>query len=274
VAVDWSTEWFTSTVWILGVTLAAALGSWLIGWLLTRSTEWGRQFARLAFPYFSPRGPEGWRPLLTALGVLALAIAAVRVSVLNSYINSGLFTALQELDAGAFARFVGIFALLSVAALAQALLAFYFQQRLVIRWRVWLNDRILDDWLGCTAYHRGRYTSRPVDNPDQRIQEDVASFTSESTSLAVGAVSSLVSLVSFTLILWQLSGPLNLLGVEVPKAMVVIAYLYVVVATVIAFWIGASADRAELPERAIQRVVPLRPGAAAGELRRHRVPPG
>ena len=47
-----------------------------------------------------------------------------------------------------------------------------------------------------------------------------------------------MSLVSFTLILWQLSGPLNLLGTEIPKAMVVIAYLYVVVATVIAFRIG------------------------------------
>jgi putative ATP-binding cassette transporter len=237
-AVDWSTEWFTSIVWIVSVTLAAALGSWLIGWLLTRSTVWGRQFARLAFPYFSPRGPEGWRPLLTTLGVLALAIASVRLSVLNSYINSGLFTALQELDAGTFTRYVGIFAVLSVGFLAQALLAFYLQQRLIIRWRVWLNDRIVDDWLDGRAYYRGRYTASAVDNPDQRIQEDVASFASSSTSLAVGAVSSLVSLVSFTLILWQLSGPLNMLGVEVPKAMVLIAYLYVVIATVIAFRIG------------------------------------
>ena len=237
-AVDWSTEWYTSTFWIIGVTIAAALGSWLIGWLLTRSTVWGRQFARLAFPYFAPSGPEGWRPLLTALGVLALAIASVRLAVLNSYINSGLFTALQELDAAAFTRYIGIFAVLSVGFLTQALLAFYLQQRLVIRWRVWLNDRIVDDWLGGTAYHRGRFTSAPVDNPDQRIQEDVQSFTQQSTTLAVGAVSSLVSLVSFTLILWQLSGPLTLLGTEIPKAMVVIAYLYVVVATVIAFRIG------------------------------------
>ena len=124
-AVDWSTEWYTSTFWILGVTIAAALGSWLIGWLLTRSTVWGRQFARLAFPYFAPSGPEGWRPLLTALGVLALAIASVRLAVLNSYINSGLFTALQELDAAAFTRYIGIFAVLSVGFLTQALLAFY-----------------------------------------------------------------------------------------------------------------------------------------------------
>ena len=47
---DWSTEWFTSIVWILGVTLAAAVGTTLVGWLLVRSTAWGRQFRRLARP--------------------------------------------------------------------------------------------------------------------------------------------------------------------------------------------------------------------------------
>ena len=236
--VDWSTEWFTSIVWILAVTIAAALGTALIGWLLVRSTVWGRQFARIGLPFFDPRGGQGWGPLLTALGVLALAISAVRVSVLNSYINSGLFTAFQQLDAATFTRYIGIFAILSVAALAQALLAYYLQQRLVITWRVWLNDRIVGDWLGGAAYHRGRYTAEPVDNPDQRIQEDVASFTANTTTLGIGAISSLVSLVSFTLILWNLSGPLSVGGVEIPKAMVLIAFLYVIVATVIAVWIG------------------------------------
>ena len=55
-AVDWSTEWFTSIVWIIGVTIASAVGCGLIGWLLARSTVWGRQFARLTVPYFTPRG--------------------------------------------------------------------------------------------------------------------------------------------------------------------------------------------------------------------------
>lgn len=167
-----------------------------------------------------------------------LAILAVRVEVINSYVVNGLYTALQQYDPAAFLRYIGIFSILSVIALAQALLAFYLQQRLVIRWRVWLNDHVLHDWLDGRAYHRGRYTAAPVDNPDQRIREDVASLTSESVTLAVGAVSALVSLVSFTIILWELSGPLTLLGVEIPRAMTFIAYLYVIIASVIAFRIG------------------------------------
>ena len=77
-----------------------------------------------------------------------------------------------------------------------------------------------------------------VDNPDQRIQEDVATFSSDSMALITGAITSMVSLVSFSVILWQLSGPLTVAGVEIPRAMVFVAYLYVIVATVIAFRIG------------------------------------
>jgi len=238
VTVDWSTEWFTSLVWIVGVTLAALVGCVIAVALLTRFTVWGRQFRRLAFPFFSPRGPEGWRPLLNAFAVLLFVIIAVRVQVVNSYITNGLYTALQELDAPTFGRYILIFTVLSVAALAQTLLAFYLEQRLVIRWRVWLNNHVVGDWLDGRAYHRGRYTHSSVDNPDQRIQEDVASMPAVSMSLATGAVGSLVALVSFTLILWQLSGPLVLGGVEIPRGMVFAAYLYVIIATVFAFRIG------------------------------------
>jgi len=238
VAVDWSTEWFTSAVWIIGVTIVAALACALATALLTRFTVWGRQFRRLSFPYFSPHGPEGWRPLLNALAVLVLVIFAVRVQVVNSYITNGLYTALQQLDAAAFGRYVLIFTILSVVALTQTLIAFYLQQRLVIRWRVWLNDHLVGDWLAGRAYHRGRYTASAVDNPDQRIQEDVETFPQVSMTLATGAVGALVSLVSFTLILWQLSGPVALGGVEIPRGMVFAAYVYVLVATVIAFRIG------------------------------------
>jgi vitamin B12/bleomycin/antimicrobial peptide transport system ATP-binding/permease protein len=238
VTVDWSTEWRGSLIWILVVTVLAVLASALVLAVVVRFTEWGRQFRRLAFPYFGPRRGQGWGPLLNLLAVIALAIAAVRVQVVNSYITNGLYTALQDGDAAGFGRYVLIFAILSVVALAQALLAFYVQQRLILRWRVWLNDHIVDDWLDGRAYHRARFTTNPVDNPDQRIQQDVANFLSGAMTLGVGAISSLVSLVSFTLILWQLSGPLTVLGVEIPRAMTFAAYLYVIVATVIAFRIG------------------------------------
>jgi vitamin B12/bleomycin/antimicrobial peptide transport system ATP-binding/permease protein len=238
VTVDWSTEWLNSLVWIAGVTVLAVLGSAVVLALVVRVTRWGRQFRRLAYPYFVPRGGQGWGPLLNLLAVIALAITSVRLQVILSYLINDLYSALGGMDAATFGRDIGIFAILSVFFLAQALLEFYVQQRLILRWRVWLNDHIVDDWLDGRAYHRARFTSAPVDNPDQRIQQDIATFIADTLSLGVGAISAMVSLVSFTVILWALSGPLNVFGLEIPRAMTFAAYLYIIVASVFAFRIG------------------------------------
>jgi putative ATP-binding cassette transporter len=237
-AVDWSTEWFTSLVWIAGVFTAAALSSAVLVALLSRYTVWGRQFRRLAFPYFSPRGDAGWWPLLSVLLVLLLAIASVRLSVLFSFYSNDLFTALQQLDVAGFWQAIATFAVLATIHVARVLFEFYIQQGLVIRWRAWLTDRMIGDWLDGRAYHKGRYTPAAVDNPDQRIQEDIASFPDNSITLGIGAISALVSLVSFTIILWQLSGPLPVFGIEIPRGMTFLAYIFVIIASVIAFRIG------------------------------------
>ena len=118
------------------------------------------------------------------------------------------------------------------------LVTFWIGQAQIIHWRLWLNQRMLGDWLNGAAYHRGRFVTTPVDNPDQRIQQDITSYASDSQSLALGAVSSVVALVSFTIILWQLSGSLTVFGFQIPRAMVFLAYIYVIIATVFAIRIG------------------------------------
>ena len=149
-----------------------------------------------------------------------------------------MYTALQQLDAAAFWRTIVIFAVLATVNVLLVLINFYVAQRQIINWRLWLNERMVDDWLGGAAYHRSRYVAEPIDNPDQRIQEDITSYAGISQTLALGAVSSMVSLVSFTIILWSLSGPLTLFGVTIPRGMVFLAYIYVIIATFIAFRIG------------------------------------
>ena len=149
-----------------------------------------------------------------------------------------MYTALQQLDAPGFWRSLVIFGVLATIRVLLALITFYIAQRQIINWRLWLNERMLDDWLAGAAYHRSRYVAEPIDNPDQRIQEDITSYAGVSQDLALGAVSSMVSLVSFTIILWGLSGPLSVFGVTIPRGMVFLAYIYVIIATLIAFRIG------------------------------------
>lgn len=238
--IDWGTEWLTSLLWILEVTAYVVIGFVVVAWLLATRTVWGRQFWRISGAYFTPdrRDPSTWRPLLIIALLLLLTVTSVRLDVILSYSNSGLYTALQELDADSFWLYIGIFCVIATVSVLLALISFYISQRQILRWREWVNERVLGDWLDGAAYHRGRYVEEPVDNPDQRIQEDITSFANVSQGLALGVVSSMVTLVSFTVILWGLSGPLTLLGVEVPRAMVFIAYIYVIIATVIAFRIG------------------------------------
>jgi putative ATP-binding cassette transporter len=239
-SVNWSTEWLQSLLWVLGVWALVVIGFALVGWFLIRRTRWGRQFWRLSGMYFIPRhrGWVAWRPILTVALLLMLTVASVRLDVLLSYQGNGLLTAMQRLDAPAFWKYIGIFGILATINVVLVLFTFWVSQAQIIHWRLWLNQRMAGDWLSGTAYYRMRFVSTPVDNPDQRIQQDVTSFTSDSQSLGLGAVSSCVGLVSFTVILWQLSGPITVFGLQIPRAMVFLAFIYVIIATVFAFRIG------------------------------------
>ena len=238
-SIDWGGEWVTSAVWIVGVFLAALVGSVLVGWLLLRTTVWGRQFRRLVGRYFRPgRELRSWGPLLLALSLLFMTVAGVRLSVLFSYWANDMLTSLQKGAVAGFWATMVLFVPLAGIWIVYQLLNVYATGVLTIKWRAYTNHMVVDDWMRGDAFHLGNYVKDRVDNPDQRIQEDVYSFVSTSIELIVGAVGSLVSLVSFTIILWQLSGPIPIFGMEIPRAMTFIVYLYVIIVSVIVFRIG------------------------------------
>ena len=233
---NWQRQLVDSAIWLASAFGITAVALAMVAVVLARTTDWGRKFWRLAWPYLTPR--RSWRPLLTLALLLLLAMAAVRMTVLFSFWYNGFYSALQALDQTAFWRFLGIFSVLACVHVVRALADSYVGQAFDIHWRVWLNDRLTRDWLGAGAYYRGHFVDEPVDNPDQRIEQDISMFVTGSRTLAIGALSAIVSLVAFTGILWSLSGPLTVAGVEIPRAMVFVVFLYVIVATWFAFKIG------------------------------------
>ena len=136
-----------------------------------------------------------------------------------------------------------------------------------------LNNLIVDDWLRGEAYHRGQYVKGAVDNPDQRIQEDVASLHLDSAGLALGAIGSLISLVRSRSSCGSCPARCRSSGIEIPRAMIFIAYIYVIIASVIAFRIGRPLIRLNFLNELFNRLLPLRAGPAAGRHRAHRVLP-
>lgn len=234
--VEWNSAVFDSAMWVLRAYVMTAAAFVVVIVLLARFTRWGGQFWRLAWPYFNPkRSPVP----LVILGVeLLLTVWAVRMTILFSYWYKDFYDTIQNLDEAAFWHFMGVFAVLATIHVVRSLMDYLVGQTLDINWRTWLNYQLTDDWLDARAYYRDRFLDHPVDNPDQRIQVDITDYVVTSRTLAMGAVSAVLSIVSFTGILWSLSGPMTILGTEIPRMMIFLVYIYVLVTTVVAFWIG------------------------------------
>jgi putative ATP-binding cassette transporter len=111
-----------------------------------------------------------------------------------------------------------------------------------MRWRIWLTKQYLGDWLGNQVYYRLELESRGTDNPDQRISEDLRLFTSGTLDLALGLMRETVTLASFAVILWSLSGalPLAIGGHEMsmPGYLLWAALVYAVAGSVLAHYVG------------------------------------
>jgi putative ATP-binding cassette transporter len=201
----------------------------------------------LAKPYWvSDQRRKG---LLLLAAVIALSLGLVGINVLINAWNNDFYTAIQEKRVDAFYGLLGKFTVLAFAFIIMAVYQLYLQQMLQIEWRTWLNERYLADWLHERAYYRlqllGRETASAlegVDNPDQRIAEDLRFFVDYTLSLALGLLSAVVTLVSFVTILWTLSGPLRFtLGageVTIPGYMVWFALLYAVAGSWLTHKIG------------------------------------
>src|SRR3954468_14068996 len=257
-SLNWGDELITSLVWVARAWAIAAVCTLVMLTLLARFTTWGRQYWRITGDYFKGRQSI---PVWSLLGLLLASVMIdVRLGVLFSYQSNDQFSALQAaFDGDGAAKDVAIegfwaamvlYGGLAVADIVRSLLDVYLMQRFIIRWRVWLTQRLTGDWLDGDAYYRGRFVEPPIDNPDQRIQQDIDTFTTgtgegpntptvgTSQTLVFGTVFAIVNVVSFTPILWGLAGPLTVFGVTVPKALFWMALVYVFFTTVVAFWIG------------------------------------
>ncbi|GFG48827.1 multidrug ABC transporter ATP-binding protein [Mycolicibacterium agri] len=261
-SIDWSHEFVNSSIWVLLAFAITAPCVLIVLVLIGRITEWGRQFWRITGPYFTGRQSLVVWVLLSVL--LVLTIISVRITVLLSYYANDVFTALQVAlqglaageraltDSGihGFWVTIGIFVILAVVHVVVTLTDIYVMQRFIMRWRIWLSGRLIDDWLDERAYYRRQFLRHPTDNPDQRIQQDIDIFTTgvgghtnnplygSGSTLLFGAVAAVLSVASFGSILWRLSGPLTLAGLTIPRALFWIVIGYVSAATVVAFIIG------------------------------------
>ncbi len=125
--------------------------------------------------------------------MVALTLGLVFLQVLFNEWNRLFFEALQNKDFASFGPLLVRFGILATLYIIGAVYRLYFQQMLQIRWRVWLTNQFVDNWLSRRTYYRMEVAGRTADNPDQRIAEDIQLFTSTTLSLALAACSRTLS---------------------------------------------------------------------------------
>jgi putative ATP-binding cassette transporter len=174
--------------------------------------------------------------------VVTLTFGLVYISVLLNRWNNTFFTAIQDKNQTAFFhQLVRVVWLVTIYILV-AVYQLYLSQMLEIRWRRWLTERYLHAWLADGAYYRMQLMARETDNPDQRIAEDVHLLISHTVGLCMGGMRAVVTLATFVVILWGLSGtvaiPLGGVVIKVPGYMVGVALLYAAAGTLFTHLIG------------------------------------
>ena len=153
-------------------------------------------FARIAAPYF--REEKTAKVLIVV--VVALVLVNSAVSVQFSYLSRDFWTALNQKNPEEFQAVLTRFSLALLAGVPISVSYKYYRDKLALQWRNWLSQRVLDMFQADRSYYLLE-ARKEVDNPDQRVAEDVRSFTTVSLSFSITLLKSAVDLASFSTIL-------------------------------------------------------------------------
>jgi len=187
---------------------------------LEKASELIGTFWSMAYPYY--KESQSGRKLF--FGMIVLLIMNSSVSVAFSYISKDFWNALSSKDTVEFYNMMTKFGLALVVGAPVSVLYRFQREQLAVHWREWMTDRTLQLYNSNRVYYalerdifgsaedssnegeNGSSTGSAalIDNPDQRITEDVRTFTAFSLQLFIELARSMIDLVSFSFILYSI----------------------------------------------------------------------
>ena len=180
-----------------------------------------------------------------AMGLLAIIIlinlGQVWISVTLSFWGRDWFDAIQAKNGAEFWRLLyQVWMPLVAVLIASNFIEFLIVSAFKIRWRSWLTEKLFGRWLDDGTHYRLQFGETRIDNPDQRISEDIRKYIETTYSLTISMIQQISSLVSFAVILWGLSANLTLPGLDtkIPGLLFWIALVYAAVGTLVTHLIG------------------------------------
>jgi putative ATP-binding cassette transporter len=201
-----------------------------------------RNLGRLLRVYWTSDDAR-WGALLLA-GAVSLELATVLASVFVARAEGGIIDAFAGNEAAAFGAAVAMFLAVSLGYLVASTYRIYVRQALEIRWRRVLTADFLGRWISRDAYAFTELHRDEVDNPDQRIAEDIRDFVASALGLSLSLLSAIVALVSFGGMLWSFSRGwgIHIDGVDlrIPGLIMWVALLFAGFSTWITHVVGRS----------------------------------
>lgn len=205
-----------------------------------------RRFIRLGGAFW--QSERKWRARSLTATLVALTFAQVLVPVAINQWSLRLFNALEQRAMKTFFLLIGVLALIIVTNVLITTTHLRVKRRLQVEWRSWLTGRVLDEWLSAGRHYHVSFVPGEHDNPDQRIAEDIRISTEFAVDLAHSLFYCVLLLVSFTQILWTLSGPpqveLGVVSLYLPGHLVWVALIYASVGSAAAVLLGQPLVRA------------------------------
>jgi len=193
------------------------------------------------WPFGSITAREKWIAWVLLGVVILINLGQVGITVRLNQWNREFYDALQNKNGPEFWRqliqiWLPIVAVWIFTNIIEIVLVSVFK----IRWRAWMTARLTSRWLDDGTHYRLQFKGLGVDNPDQRIQEDVNKYVQQTYNFTIAMISQISSLVSFSVILWGLSANMPLPGTEIliPGMLFWIALVYAGIGTFIAHRIG------------------------------------
>ncbi|SJZ98517.1 putative ATP-binding cassette transporter [Trichlorobacter thiogenes] len=169
---------------------------------------------------------EKWKARWLLFLLLLLLASVTGINILFNYLGRDLMDALANKNLTQFYRCILLYATGFAVAIPITALYGYIQQKLSINWRRWLTTRFMERYFKNRAYYH--ISNDPgIDNPDQRIADDIKNLTQNNLSVLLLVLSSLMDFFSFVGILWSISGKL-----------VLVLLFYATIGTIISVLLG------------------------------------
>jgi putative ATP-binding cassette transporter len=180
--------------------------------------------------------------IIGLIGLIIFELFNVYLIVRLTKWYGAFYDVLQNLDKVGFKKQILIFTILAFIYMGNSLLKTVSQLWYSLEWRMWQTKKYINKWVEGDNYYLSKVLDKEIDNPDQRISNDVKEFSTISIELLLGVIRSVTTLISFIIILWSLSGVLELeissYKINIPGYLVWVALAYALLGTCLTHIIG------------------------------------